>query len=120
MISYEEDRLYSGGLRTGSESASDRDGGASIYKPNFDFSTQLQSHIQFGEKFRAYPTCVNHCHLPSLFQLVKEQCLVYRDILGLNSGFIPVHTKYVLSVKLFEYPEGLCTLWLIIGSISKE
>ena len=85
------------------------------------FASKLQSYIQFGEKFKAYPTCANHVYLPELINIIKHKCAVYKDIMNLNSGDMCTSSmKFVLGVKVFMYPEGVCACWLIVGQIAKE
>jgi hypothetical protein len=101
------------------------------------FATHLQSFIKFGEKFKAYPTCVNHCFIPELITLIKHKMDVFKDILNIHTnsngslrgagignevemGGPDDRCKYVLSVKVNMYPMGVCSCWIIIGQIAPD
>ena len=113
------------------------------------FASHLQSYIRFGEKFKAYPTCANHCFIPELINIIKYKIDIFKDILNIHSnsngslrglglgtqlnGYnttgnptlglsdIPGDLcKYVLSVKVTRYPADICSCWIIIGQISPE
>ncbi len=119
LSSYENDRvrgcLHTDQPSNGNGNGSGASGGGGA------LATQLQSYIQFGEKFKAYPTCVSHCYLPELMNVIKFKCDVYKHILNVDPSYIQSATmKFALAVKVFVYPNNVCATWLIIGQISKE
>ena len=90
-----------------------------------ELSAHIQSYIQFGEKFKAYPICVNHCHIPSIIHIIKHHCPIFKEIVGLSGSYQGNNSctyirTFVVQVKVCIYAENQCSCWIIIGNISKE
>lgn len=121
---YESDRVHrSSPATTSSPSA------VTSTSSNGSLTTHLQDYLQFGEKFKAYPTCVNHCCIPQLIAIIKHKVAVFKDILNISGygtgdggtfdGMVD-RCKYVVSVRVCMYPMSVCACWIIIGQIAPE
>jgi hypothetical protein len=76
--------------------------------------------------FKAYPTCFSHVHLPSIIAMISKTS-VARDIITARSaaaapaasggGLVGMNaiTRHGVRAKVFVYPEGLCSVWLMIA-----
>jgi hypothetical protein len=89
-----------------------------------EFQCSVRKLVTRGECFKAYPTCFSHAHIPSVVATLAKTS-VARDIICARSVPTVVHggdllgmnsiTRHGIRAKVFIYPEGLCSLWLMIA-----
>lgn len=78
-----------------------------------------------GECFKAYPTCFCHADTLSITTALKHTATVKEIVLsrsaaksnhgaplGLGEG-----TRLAVRVRVFPYPEGTCSCWVMIASV---
>jgi hypothetical protein len=104
----------------------DRSMGATVSHGTADFQCSVRKLVSRGECFKAYPTCFSHVHLPSIIAMISKTS-VARDIITARSaaaapaasggGLVGMNaiTRHGVRAKVFVYPEGLCSVWLVIA-----
>lgn len=79
---------------------------------NTDFQSVIRRSVQKGQYFKAYPTCFGHLNLPMIVSKLK-QTLACEDVVMAEGG----SASHFIRVKIFQYPEGVVSLWVIIAVI---
>jgi hypothetical protein len=82
---------------------------------NHEFQMAIKRKVKSGEYFKAYPTCF--CHL--------NHAIICRVLSETNAALDVILTegrecRYGLSVKIFPYPEGILSLWIMIAVCAEK
>jgi hypothetical protein len=99
---------------------------------NQDFQTAVKRVVARGECFKAYPTCFSFAHIPAILSSLKKVG-AFRDVVKSGTGLpalVPTGsgapgvlsqaavsklTRHAVRVKIVQYPEQVCSVWVIIA-----
>lgn len=115
LVAYENDRVYRNnpdgisGVESGFSCGGDGSGSSSA-----EAMAAITRNIRYGERLKAYPTCTNHAHIPTIMGIIRHNP-VYRDVV-LGSASAGSRVRFALRVKVFAYPENVMSLWCVIAS----
>jgi hypothetical protein len=70
----------------------------------------IKRKVQSGEYFKAYPTCFSHINHAVIGRILSETNAALEIILTEGR-----ECRFGLSVKLFPYPEGILSLWIMLA-----
>lgn len=80
-----------------------------------------------GECFKAYPTCFCHTDALSITTALKhtptvKEIALARSTKNSHSGAalgMGEGTRLAVRVRVFGYPEGTCSCWVMVASVSE-
>lgn len=82
---------------------------------NTEFQMGIKRKVKVGEYFKAYPACFCHLNYSIIGRILTETNAALDVILTEGR-----ECRFGLSTKLFPYPEGILSLWIIIAVCAEK
>ena len=87
-----------------------------------DFQCAVKRYVFPGECFKAYPTCFSHAN-PNTIYAALRQAAAAREVMMAQSSVTSrsaaterVATRHAVRAKIFAYPEGTMSVWVIVAA----
>jgi centrosomal protein CEP76 len=82
---------------------------------NEDFQSVIKRSVKKGQYFKAYPTCFSHVNVRTIMNRLMATPVA--EEIMLTQG---VSTSHAIRTKIFLYPEGVMSVWIIIAVLAEK